>query len=75
MKVELREMGDAVAVIMPKDTLSHIGSKVGDSVELTYAANGKLELSSSPDDTVSRQMMIARDIMKRYSNTLRELAK
>ncbi len=75
MKVELREIGDAVAVILPKETLGHLGSQVGDSIELTYAAEGKLELSSSHDDVVSRQMVVARDIMKRYHNTLRELAK
>ncbi len=75
MKVELREAGDAIAVILPKETLGHLGSQVGDSIELTYAAGGKIELSSAHDDVVSRQMVVARDIMKRYHNTLRELAK
>lgn len=75
MKVELRDAGDAIAVILPKEILGHLGSQVGDSIELTYAADGRLELSSSQDDVVSRQMVVARDIMKRYHNTLHELAK
>ncbi|MGV3658945.1 MAG: AbrB/MazE/SpoVT family DNA-binding domain-containing protein [Prosthecobacter sp.] len=75
MQAELREIGDAVALILPKEALGHLGSQAGDSIELTYAAGGKLELSSVHDDVVDRQMVIARDIMKRYHNTLRELAK
>ena len=46
----------------------------GDTVTLTDAHDGTLRLSASDPEFV-RQMGLAEDIIKRYRNTLRELAK
>jgi putative addiction module antidote len=63
-----------VGVILPKEALAHLNADEGDEVTLTDGADGRLLLSSRKA-AVSEQMRIAQDLMQRYRNTLRELAK
>jgi len=74
MELKLRKIGNSVGVVLPKEALAHLGATEGDSLELVHGADGKL-LISGRNASVSEQMRIAQDIMQRYRNTLRELAK
>ncbi|MCE2692715.1 MAG: AbrB family transcriptional regulator [Verrucomicrobiota bacterium] len=74
LELKLRKIGNSVGVILPKEALSHLQADEGDAVTLTEGTDGRLLLSSQKT-AVSEQMRIAKDIMQRYRNTLRELAK
>ena len=74
LKVKLRKVGNSVGLVLPKEALAHLKVEEGDTVSITEAADGSLRLSPTKAE-VSRQMEVVQDIMKRYRNTLRELAK
>jgi len=74
LQLKLRKIGNSVGVILPKEALAHLKLAEGDSVSLTEGPAGALHLTPAKAE-VMRQMEVAQDIMKRYRNTLRELAK
>ena len=74
MELKLRKIGNSVGIVLPKEALAHLGAQEGDSLELSPGADGKMLLTGH-QSAVSEQMRIAQDIMNRYRNTLRELAK
>lgn len=74
LELKLRKVGNSVGVILPKEALAHLRVEEGDSVTVTEAPDGSLRLSPHKAE-VSRQMEVAKDVMKRYRHTLRELAK
>jgi putative addiction module antidote len=74
LQLKLRKVGNSVGVVLPKEALIHLDVEEGDTICVTDAADGTLRVSAtSPDFT--RQMEVARDLMRRYRNTFRELAK
>jgi putative addiction module antidote len=74
LELKLRKIGNSVGLVLPKEALAHLKAEEGDTLTLTEGADGRL-LLSTPVAKVSEQMRIAQDIMQRYRNTLRELAK
>ena len=74
MELKLRKIGNSVGLVLPKEALSKLKATDGDTVTLTDEADGSLRLRTSDPEFV-RQMELAEDIIKRYRNTLRELAK
>ena len=74
LELKLRKIGNSVGLVLPKEALAHLKVVEGDSLTITDAADGSLRLSPHQAE-VARQMEVAQDIMKRYRNTLRELAK
>ncbi len=74
LELKLRKVGNSIGVILPKEALAHLQAGEGDSVSVTEGPDGSLRLSPSRAE-VTRQMEVARDVMKRYRQTLRELAK
>jgi putative addiction module antidote len=66
-------IGNSAGVILPKEVLAQLGVNKGDSLSVVVTPNG-IELSAY-DPTFDEQMKIARNIMARYRNALRELAK
>ncbi len=71
--LKIRKIGNSLGVVIPKDLLDEMKLGEGDSFYATRAKNG---LHLSPTDAeFARQMEIAEEIMERYKNTLRELAK
>ncbi len=74
LELKLRKIGNSVGVILPKEALTHLKVEEGDSVSVTESPDGSLRLSPSKAE-VTRQMEVVQDLMKRYRNTLRELAK
>jgi putative addiction module antidote len=74
LELKLRKVGNSVGVVLPKEALTHLNVEEGDTICVTDAADRTLRVSAtSPDFT--RQMEVARDVMRRYRNTFRELAK
>jgi len=74
LELKLRRIGNSVGVVLPKEALAFLNAQEGDLLFVTDAADGTLSLSAVNPE-VSRQMAEAQDIMRRYRNTLRELAK
>ena len=74
LELKLRRVGNSVGVLLPKEALAHLQAKEGDTVSVTSGADGSLRLSTA-SAKVLRQLDAAQSIMRRYRNTLRELAK
>jgi putative addiction module antidote len=74
LELKLRKVGNSVGVVLPKEALAHLKVDEGDTVCVTEAADGSLRMSPTRAE-VTRQLEVAQDIMRRYRNTLRELAK
>ncbi len=73
-ELKLRKIGNSVGVVFPKEVLAHLKAGEGETLQVTDSADGSLRLNKAKAE-VSKQMRIAQDIMERYRNTLRELAK
>jgi putative addiction module antidote len=73
LEAKLIKVGSEIGFILPEEALKRLRAKEGDTVLLTETQQGWM---LTPDDEeFRRQMAIAEDIMRRYHNTLRELAK
>ena len=73
MQLKIRKVGNSLGVILPREVVAQLKVVEGDTPTLTEAADGyKL---SAYDPTIARQVEIGQKIMRRYRNTLRELAK
>jgi putative addiction module antidote len=73
MQLKLRKVGNSLGVILPREVVSRLAVSEGDSIELTEGADGYR--LSAYDPEVARQVEVGKKIMRRYRNTLRELAK
>jgi len=74
LELKVRKVGNSVGVILPKQVLTHLQVEEGDTVSVTDAADGSLRVAPHKAE-VARQLAVAQDVLKRYRNTLRELAK
>ena len=74
LEIKLRKIGNSVGLVLPKEALSQLSAKEGDVLSVTDSADGSLRLRVSKPE-VAQQMAVVQDIMERYRNTLRELAK
>ena len=74
LELKLRKVGNSVGVILPKEALTHLKVEEGDTVSVTDAADGSLRISPHSAE-VAHQLEVAQGVLKRYRNTLRELAK
>mgnify|MGYP002783628933 FL=1 len=77
IELTLRRVGNSFGVILPKEALEALGleSKEGEKLALTKLPDGRgLELRHV-DEKFEKKLALLRDTMKRFKNTLRELAK
>ena len=74
LELKLRKVGNSVGVVLPKEALAHLKVTEGDTLCVTEASDGSLRMSPARAEFI-RQMTAAEDIIRRYRNTLRELAK
>jgi putative addiction module antidote len=72
-ELKVTTVGNSLAVILPKEVAARLKVSKGDRLCVTETPHG-IELSPH-DAEFERQMEAARDIMNRYRDTLRELAK
>jgi putative addiction module antidote len=71
--LKITKVGNSAAIILPKDVLAHLRTPVGESLSVTKTPRG-IELAPVEDD-FETQMSVARDVMVRRRQALRELAK
>lgn len=71
--LKVRKIGNSLGVVLPKDVLAKLN--VGEGDELTVSETPDGVALTGADAEFARQMDLMRDIMRRYRNTLRELAK
>ena len=69
----LTAIGNSTGVILPKEILARLKAEKGSKLVLTETPNG-YEISAG-DAEFEKDMDAFKDIMSRYRNTLRELAK
>ena len=74
LEIKLRKVGNSVGIVLPKEALAHLKVSEGDTVCVTDATDGSLRMSPAKAE-FTRQMKAAEHIIRRYRNTLRELAK
>lgn len=71
--LKITKIGNSAGVILPKDVLAHLGAQVGDSLSLVTTPTGIALSAAEPD--FDAQMAVAREVMARRKQALRELAK
>ena len=72
LELKLRKVGNSVGLVLPKQALAHLKAGEGDTIVVTETPDG-VRMTANPE--VAKQMEVVKDIMHRYRNTLRELAK
>ncbi len=71
--LKLTSIGNSVGVILPKELLVKLGMQKGDTLYAVETPDGlKLSISDPEHDA---QMEVARRLMHKWRNVLRELAK
>lgn len=73
LKVKITTVGSSVGVILPKEALNRMKAKKGDVLYLVETPDG-YELTPY-DKSFAEQLEAAENVMGRYRNALRELAK
>ncbi|MBV9077026.1 MAG: AbrB/MazE/SpoVT family DNA-binding domain-containing protein [Methylobacteriaceae bacterium] len=71
--LKLTQIGNSVGIVLPKEVQSRLNVGKGDVLYLTEGPDGFRLTPYAPD--FEAQMSVAREIMKRRRNALRELAK
>ena len=69
----VRKIGNSLGVILPQEVLGKLRVQEGDRLTLTESPEGMKLTAYDPE--FSRKMKKAEEIMSRYRNALRELAK
>lgn len=72
--LQIRKIGNSLGLILPKELLAQLGFDEGDKLEIIKQTEGSFKVQRH-DDLHARAMTIARQVMKEYANTMRELAK
>ena len=71
--LKLTAVGNSVGVVLPKELLVKLGVARGDTLYAVETGDG-LRLTVS-DPEFESQMEVAREVMKKWHNVLRELAR
>lgn len=74
VEMKIRRVGGALTVILPEEAMAKLNVAEGDQLFLLETPDGSFRLTASNPE-FERQMALARTGMRRYRNTLRELAK
>lgn len=74
IELKVRKFGNSLGVILPKDVLTRLRSTEGERLFLVEEPRGEYRLTPY-DPEFAAKMSAADDLMHRYRNTLRELAK
>lgn len=73
INITVRKVGNSLGVILPAEAAAFLHVKEGDVLHLTESPDGYRITPYDPE--FERGMAVAEDLMKRYRNALRELAK
>lgn len=72
--LKIRQIGNSLGVVLPRETLARLGVTKDDQLFLTEAPDGSLRVTPY-DPEIEAQLQAAREGMAAYRNTLRALAK
>jgi putative addiction module antidote len=72
--LKLRKVGNSIGVVLPREVLGHLRANEGDELFLVEGPNNSYRLTAF-DPSFQSKMEKAEEIMGRYRNALRELAK
>ena len=77
IELKLRKVGNSVGVVLPKEALARLNVGEGDTLALTDSPDGSLRVTPTNEgrEKFAKQMKAAESVVRRYRNTLRELAK
>ena len=77
LELKLRKVGNSVGVVLPKEALARLNVEEGDTLTLTDAPEVGLRVTpaTASREQFAKQMKAAESVIRRYRNTLRELAK
>ncbi len=73
-KTKVRRIGNSLGIILPKEMVAHLKVEEGQEIYLAEATDGSLRVTAGQEE-FDRQMTAAKEVIRRYRNTLRELAK
>lgn len=71
--LKVTQIGNSLGVILPKELVGKLGLAKGDTVYAVDQPDGVRLTTADPD--FEAQMEVARAVMKKWRNVLRELAK
>jgi putative addiction module antidote len=74
IEVKLRRFGNSLGVILPKEVINRLNTRDGDPLFLIEGPDGTYQLTPY-DPEFENRMARADDVLHRYRNTLRVLAK
>lgn len=77
VELKLRKVGNSVGVVLPKEAMAKLNVREGDTLALTDGPDGSMRVTPVTEGRAqfAKQMSAAEKIIRRYRNTLRELAK
>ena len=71
--LKVTQIGNSLGVVLPREIVADLNVERGDKLFLTRSPDGYRVTRSDPD--FERQMTLAREIMRKRHDLLRELAK
>ena len=71
-KVKVTTVGNSTGIVLPKELLMKLKIEKGDTLYITETPDG-VQLTPYQEE-FARTMEVAEDIMRRYRDTLRQLA-
>ena len=74
VETKLRAIGNSTGIILPSEVLEKLALDKGDKVFLVETKKGSFEITPYSQE-VEETMEVAKDIVKRYRNAFKELAK
>jgi putative addiction module antidote len=72
--LQVRKIGNSLGLIFPKELLAKLGLDVGDKLDIVSVTDRSINLKPHEGDR-ARKLALAREIMREYDDTMRELAK
>jgi putative addiction module antidote len=73
MELKVISVGNSLGVILPREMAAKLGVQKGDSLYTTPTQDGVKLSVHDPD--MEAQLVVARELMKKWRNVLHELAK
>jgi putative addiction module antidote len=71
--LKVTQVGNSLGVVLPRDVAAELNVEKGDSLYLTRSPDGFRVTKTDPE--FARKMELAKQIMRKRHNVLRELAK
>ena len=73
LELKVRKFGNSLGIVLPKEVISRLRTGDGERLFLIEGPDGTYDLTLY--DPLERKMAKAEDIISRYRNTIRALAK